>query len=31
MPSAKAMLADLDWWTRATMNARAETEERAAA
>jgi NAD(P)H-dependent FMN reductase len=30
LPSAKAMLADLDWWTRATMSARAG-DERAAA
>ncbi len=31
MPSAKAMLDDLDWWTRATMAARAGNAERAAA
>ena len=31
LPSAKAMLADLDWWTRATMAARDGTSERAAA
>lgn len=27
LPAAKAMLADLDWWTRATMAARAESEK----
>ena len=31
LPGARAMLDDLDWWTRATMAARAETAERAAA
>lgn len=31
LPSAKAMLADLDWWTRATMAARDGSAERAAA
>ena len=31
LPSAKAMLADLDWWVRATMAARAGDAERAAA
>lgn len=31
LPSAKAMLADLDWWVRATMAARASDAERAAA
>ena len=31
LPSAKAMLDDLDWWTRATMAARAGTADRAAA
>ncbi len=30
MPSARAMLADLDWWTRATMAARDESERAAA-
>ncbi len=30
LPGAKAMLDDLDWWTRATMAARAETEKAAA-
>ncbi len=30
LPSAKAMLADVDWWTRATMAARIETERAAA-
>ncbi len=27
LPAAKAMLADLDWWTRATMAARAQPEK----
>jgi len=31
LPSARAMLDDLDWWTRATMAARAGESERAAA
>ncbi len=31
LPSAKAMFDDLDWWTRATMAARAGESERAAA
>jgi len=31
LPSARAMLADLDWWVRATMAARAGAEDRAAA
>jgi len=30
LPGAKAMLDELDWWTRATMAARAETAARAA-
>lgn len=30
LPGAKAMLDDLDWWTRATMSARAATEKAAA-
>ena len=30
LPSAKAMLDDLDWWARATMAARAESERAAA-
>jgi NAD(P)H-dependent FMN reductase len=30
LPAAKAMLEDLDWWTRATMAARAEAEREAA-
>ena len=30
LPAAKAMLDDLDWWTRATMVARATTEKAAA-
>jgi NAD(P)H-dependent FMN reductase len=30
LPSAKAMLADVDWWVRATMAARAETAAAAA-
>jgi NAD(P)H-dependent FMN reductase len=30
MPGANAMLDDLDWWTRATMAARRETEKAAA-
>lgn len=29
LPGAKAMLDDLDWWTRATMAARSETAEAA--
>ena len=31
LPSAKAMLADLDWWMHATMAARAGDAQRAAA
>jgi hypothetical protein len=31
LPSAKAMLDDLDWWVRATMAARAAGGERVAA
>jgi NAD(P)H-dependent FMN reductase len=31
LPSAKAMLADLDWWVQATMAARAGDTQRAAA
>jgi NAD(P)H-dependent FMN reductase len=30
LPGAKAMLDDLDWWTRATMTARAASEKAAA-
>ncbi len=29
-PSAKAMMDDLDWWVRATMSARAESQRKAA-